>query len=116
MEPFLWCGIGFFLSDRESRVLSRPRRALRRQQPPEAARDFVLLTTRIVAASAGATRRAGNGASAAAARLLLSVLRFVLPWFLVLQTISCLQISESEGFYLLTIESVYYHVNSNKKE
>ena len=25
MEPFLWCGIGFFLSDRESRVLSRPR-------------------------------------------------------------------------------------------
>ena len=48
--------------------------------------------------------------------LLLSVLRFVLPWFLVLRTISCLQISESEGFYLLTIESVYYHVNFNKKE
>ena len=68
-----------------------------------------------MAASAGATRRARNGASAAAARLLLSVLRFVLPWFLVLQTISCLQISESEGFYLLTIESVYYHVNFNKK-
>ena len=55
-------------------------------------------------------------ASAAAAGLLLSVLRFVLPWFLVLRTISCLQISESEGFYLLTIESVYYHVNFNKKE
>ena len=68
-----------------------------------------------MAASAGATRRARNGASAAAARLLLSVLRFVLPWFLVLQTISCLQISESEGFYLLTIESVYYHVNFNRK-
>ena len=58
-----------------------------------------------------ATRRARDGASG----LLLSVLRFVLPWFLVLRTISCLQISESEGFYLLTIESVYYHVNFNKR-
>ena len=65
----------------------------------------------LLAASAGATRRARDGASG----LLLSVLRFVLPWFLVLQTISCLQISESEGFYLLTIESVYYHVNFNRK-
>ena len=120
MEPFLWCGIGFFLSDRESRVLSRPRRhgggaaaasggRARLRLADDADCGCLLLVPALAAARGMALVQLPLG-------LLLSVLRFVLPWFLVLRTISCLQISESEGFYLLTIESVYYHVNFNKKE